>query len=435
MANDNRSDLIILSVIPKRLQWMILVLIAFCYLYAFNLPLIKNSIVLAALALPILLAVSNRVFNLFIYLTGTATFKMLLLSYCGFFILATLSTVINWQMDFTIVPTIINNVISLFLAAALVSIVKSLFPDKSILSLFVWLLVLQALAILVMLLAPPIKEAIQALIRSDAEIARMSVYGGIRGLGIAGSVAFGLSVTLAFLGFFLHIAFLTNLKQTPRFIKFTIFGLCFIASLTAGRTAAAGYLLGFAIHPFLVNKAELSKAVLTYSVYSLLLIAAIATYILTDPVLRELALSYSAYAFQFAINLVTEGDASTSSLNKLQSMYFVPFMDNLWLGDGQYTNPDGTYYQHTDAGYMRFLLLTGVLGSAFIYFMFCLFIMTASKEGNTKKYPLTGVGFLIAVLAFVLHYKGEVILHSVPAMKILAMFFLYNASEKPLSYA
>lgn len=80
------------------------------------------------------------------------------------------------------------------------------------------------------------------------------------------------------------------------------------------------------------------------------------------------------FAFEAFFNLVENGEFSTSSTDKLQTMYVFP--DNLktWLiGDGYFSSPRdvdpyfvgklvGGYYMGTDVGYLRFIFYFGIIG-------------------------------------------------------------------------
>lgn len=95
-----------------------------------------------------------------------------------------------------------------------------------------------------------------------------------------------------------------------------------------------------------------------------------------------------------------------SSGDKLAyGMYFMPSFDTLIFGDGRYLNVDGSYYMHTDAGYMRGMLYFGVIGLLFlygIYFLLCLWGIHRSSE-IYKKYMCE----VILLLLFLEEYKGD----------------------------
>lgn len=95
-----------------------------------------------------------------------------------------------------------------------------------------------------------------------------------------------------------------------------------------------------------------------------------------------------------------------SSGDKLAyDMYFMPDFDTLIFGDGKYLNGDGSYYMHTDAGYMRGMLYFGVIGLVFLYGMYillCLWGIYRSTE-IYKKYMCE----VMLLLLFLEEYKGD----------------------------
>ena len=84
----------------------------------------------------------------------------------------------------------------------------------------------------------------------------------------------------------------------------------------------------------------------------------------------------------------------------------MPDFDTLIFGDGKYLNGDGSYYMHTDAGYMRGMLYFGVIGLVFlygVYILLCLWGIYCSSEVY-KKYMCE----VMLLLLFLEEYKGDV---------------------------
>lgn len=89
------------------------------------------------------------------------------------------------------------------------------------------------------------------------------------------------------------------------------------------------------------------------------------------------------FAFEGFFNLVENGEWSTSSTDRLKTMYMFPDNFKTWLiGDGYFSNPINTdpyftgkvvggFYMGTDVGYLRFIFYFGLVGlSAFSLFIF-----------------------------------------------------------------
>ncbi|WP_210832192.1 hypothetical protein, partial [Providencia rettgeri] len=118
--------------------------------------------------------------------------------YLAFIILGLFSTIFNQSYDFTINRTLINNILSLFCCLFFAILILE---KPSVEKQFSIILIIQSLIIITMILSPDIRSLIQDNIRSDSEMERLSTYGGVRGLGLSGSIAFGLAATMGLLGY------------------------------------------------------------------------------------------------------------------------------------------------------------------------------------------------------------------------------------------
>lgn len=78
------------------------------------------------------------------------------------------------------------------------------------------------------------------------------------------------------------------------------------------------------------------------------------------------------YGFEGFFNWVEKGEWTTSSTEKLNTMWVYP--DNLktWMiGDGLFADPFGNgYYKYTDIGYLRFIFYCGITGLLLFSFFF-----------------------------------------------------------------
>ncbi|MGF7482751.1 hypothetical protein [Providencia sp. SP181] len=392
------------------------------FLFIFNIPIysfIGSGYVSAAISLLILIIVPGYFKNLTELMKDKVVFITLII-YLMFLLSTISSTTFHNVYDFTIQKTIINGALSFISSIIFSALFYSYFKNKKIERNFYFVLLIQSVIIILMLVSPEIRDIIQSKIRSDEDIERMAIYGGVRGLGLSDSVAFGLAATMGLLGY-IFVFYLKSIKAWSIY-KIIIFLMCFIAALSAGRTSFLGFALGISM---VIFQSITPKTIFTYIKYSLLtlLVCIIIYFILINlPSIGSTIQSYSAYAFQPIINYIEHGSVSVSSTERLQSMYFLP--DNattIFFGDGKYTNSDGTYYMHTDTGYMRFMLYFGALGSlipytAFLYFLY--YSATRIKEKNNSFF----IGIII--LSFIYHYKGEIVFFNVNYMKVIFLFSL-----------
>lgn len=96
-----------------------------------------------------------------------------------------------------------------------------------------------------------------------------------------------------------------------------------------------------------------------------------------------------------------------SSGDKLvYGMYFMPDDSTILLGDGRYENSDGSYYMHTDAGYMRIILYFGVIGAMCIYGAYLALTFFALQNLRGDKVGRYLVMSLV-ICFFVAEYKGD----------------------------
>ncbi|WP_392344239.1 hypothetical protein [Pseudoalteromonas prydzensis] len=405
-------------------KYFLLVTLFFSSIFAFKLFSFINSSHLSFVFSFLMLLFNQRALNIFFRFIKTAQVLCLAALYALIIFYISFNTIVIGAYDFSMLATWVNGFLSFLSIMALVSLLLVWNPNKSIFDVLVSLFVLQTFFILLMLIFPDVRDFIQSYIRNDSQLERMATYGGVRGLGLSGSIAFGLSTAMGFLGLCLHYWFAFEKKSLHFVIKYLLFFLCLIASLSAGRTAVLGFVLGFGFYFVSYGVANTFIHFLKYLVTSVLITYLFYIVIAADEKTAEIITKYMNYAFQNVYNYLSTGEVSTSSTIALQNMYFYPPKDNLFFGDGMYSGVDGGYYMDTDAGYMRFLLNFGLVGSLFIYisFIILLFVFNACTNFKGKK----TLFFLVFVLFFVYQYKGDVVLYSVSMMKILFMICFYE---------
>ncbi|WP_144213716.1 hypothetical protein [Shewanella donghaensis] len=416
----------------NKARWFSLVLLAFFFVFAFPIPIFGNSAYIALVITLILLLCSQEAVNL---LTGLLRNRFLLLSLSllvSLFLVSFITTTLHNEYDYVILRTMANNIFSLLGAAALSCLVYVWGSRKNIIDLMVHILFLQTFFILIMLISPEIRDVIQSLIRTDSQMERMATYNNVRGLGISGSVAFGLAITMGFLIFLLHYWVAVYKENLSSLFTFTIFIFCVLAALSAGRTAVLGFVIGFVFYLFSMSLKTLFSSSLKQLVIFLAIVTAVGLYIMSNEFLMEIAFLYSRYVFRFVWNYMESGSFEVNSLTALDKMYFIPPIQETLLGSGQYVTTYGTHYMHTDSGYMRFMLFFGGIIS---FFMYCAFILISfeayTQVRDVMKY--SGIFFLTFVfMSFVFQYKGEVVFFGVAYMKIFFLITFYFIILKKL---
>lgn len=131
------------------------------------------------------------------------------------------------------------------------------------------------------------------------------------------------------------------------------------------------------------------------------------------------------WAMEPIISLLETGEIQTSSTDTLWSMWFVPELKTLLIGDGYYTSPlTSGYYMNTDVGYLRPVLFYG-----FFYTILSLLVPTMlgfemGKDNKENKLLM----LMLLVAMFIFEIKGEVVLNF---SSIIIMIFMSNYTKKP----
>jgi hypothetical protein len=400
--------------------------LVFSSIYAINLPLIGNSSYWSWLLIfPSLLIINSSYSNLRL-LVGQRIFYLPLISLIFIALLSFVIPIFYFTYDISMLKTWVNNLVAYMAMAVLACILCSSTQSyKDVFSIIFKVFLFQALIIWSMLIFPDLRESIQSISKSAGTIEKMDQYGGIRGLGLTSMGAFGLAVIMGLMGLFLSYYYSIYMKNNSLVFKIVIFFIAFIASISAGRSALAGFFIGFLFYYVELGFSKFMRGTLKVAVYSFLVITPIIVYILATPELNDMVTKYYTYAFKFVYMYFAGDQVSVSSLSTLEQMYFPLTEQQILVGEGRYTGNDGAYYLHTDPGFMRFTLLFGLFPSLFIYLSF-LYIMLSYYLLNKGYVKQIGVLVLfITGLAFIYHYKGELIMFNVSYMKIIYFVFLY----------
>ncbi|WP_140396206.1 hypothetical protein [Vibrio casei] len=395
-------------------------------------PVVVNSSYVAFFFIFILMLRRN-VFECSIYILKSKIVLLLILCISLLIYFSIFTSVINGTYDFSILPTHVNNLATIFFSIVCTSyfIVMKDKYDISLYKLLSIIFLLQCFFVILMLLSPSFSMLVQSVTKTEAQISRLSSYNGIRGLGLTGFVAFGFSITMGIL-YPIMSYWIKYESKLNDFFKILILLIGAICSLSAGRTSILGIFIGLfiVIYPIRIEINYILRSMKVYFIIIAILIALIYI-IFNNKELTNIAIFYSRYVFQSIWNYIEYGSFSVQSLEHLDSMYFYPDDLNWLIGSGHYTNADGSYYMHTDAGYMRFILYFGLIGSLIAYVCFILFSLTTIGSLNDKVIQL--ILILIFLSSFIYHYKGEVIMFSVPYNRVYFLIFFWSYFNNRLS--
>lgn len=390
------------------------------FLFIYSIPIYGpfNTSYLSSFIALLLCLINSKAYSSAQYIYKSKFFWAITIVYLYIIVHSILVAIASESYDYVIVKTWVNNLISLLSSALFVSLYTSYFEKKYRFEQFLfYVLIIQSIYIIIAIIFPDMSEKVQALIRTQDQIDRMSIYGGVRGVALSGSLAFGLAITMTLLGFFSTI-WLIKFSTINFLLKICFFFICLLASLSAGRTAILGF--AFAIIyclPTLINLRNIFRLLIIVPTFIVLLLFIYET----NESIQLLIDKYSAYVFEPIIAFLNTGSFKVSSLKTLESMYFLPPLDTLIIGDAKYVDEvdPSLYYMGTDSGYMRFILFYGLLGSIIPYISFIIVISLAMYKSNFI------VLFLVILMSFILQYKGEVIFFAVSYMKIVFCVLFY----------
>lgn len=405
--------------------------IVFCLIFNFPIPGFYNSVALAFLLASILyLRKEQRSANIVLMKTLFKSKQTILI--ISLYLILILFTFF-WAFfhgtnDFSFSKSyLLSFIVVIVTVYVLPLIISKLFcGDEDYLTgitrVLVYLFVIQSVIQILAFVFPSIFE-VTSFFKSD--VINNRNFHGIRALALTGNPFFSLSSAygLSFIMFF----FLEKKKKHK--FPIIIFILLFFGSFFAGRTAFIG--LGFGLLYYLLNsiggvKEFVFSFVRIFITIFCIVIISILTYAFFLPVdiqilVDELLLPY---AFEFIYTYQESGSFSTESSDVLNDMYFPISLDTMLWGDGKFMNEDGSYYMHTDAGYMRSVLFFGVFGQVFL--VLSQFIMVKKSLFSKNNDYSERVFFCLILIYFsLLHYKGQVFLF-VPILQSMIIMFSYN---------
>jgi hypothetical protein len=134
------------------------------------------------------------------------------------------------------------------------------------------------------------------------------------------------------------------------------------------------------------------------------------------------------WTFRLVISIMDGGKTRVGSLDILFGrMYFFPeSVRTLLIGDGLIVNNDGSFYMHTDAGYMRYLLFFGMLGLiSFIVFQCYLGLSMFGKHNNQLLKNMAYILIIYVLIAFI-KFRANI-------CHVASLFFCMNYIVLPRS--
>lgn len=146
---------------------------------------------------------------------------------------------------------------------------------------------------------------------------------------------------------------------------------------------------------------------------------------------NEALLVWQDWAFSFLKQLFIEKEITDYSVTHMyEDMYFMPEWTTLLFGDGLYTNKSGSYYMHTDVGFMR-LICYGGLTSLMLTYSIVFKLVYSMKRINSQK-TFNRFLELSILLMLILEMKGECYQRFI--MQLYPLFLILNYKNSVLCY-
>ncbi len=409
-------------------------LVVYLFMYIFSFNLFQNSIFTSSIFLGIYLLLylilhkknrdlffsqflNKRVFMIFVFLTFIIIISLAFPTFHGTY-------------DYSIIKTFINQFINLLIGLMLYSLYIYKGKQTKLLKHLIVVFIIQAIIQFTSFTFPVVNDFFNNF-RSDKVIEKgQENYGGIRGLSLSSSSFFGLSSTYGLI----FLIYLMNWKDVvfkSSVVKVFTFVLLIFGGLSAGRTSLIGLSIGivFSILIILFQKRfrvkkmfQIKRMNAILSVIAIMILIIIGSVGIRTNHNDQQIDKLIQFSFQFYYNYKETGNVSTPSTDALFGrMYFLPETKTVLIGEGRYTNEDGSYYMRTDAGYMRDILYYGIFGIITLFIYQILFF-------NWKRL-LVFQNILILTYLSILHLKGDVIGYLIMTQNVLFLYFLYNRTK------
>lgn len=111
------------------------------------------------------------------------------------------------------------------------------------------------------------------------------------------------------------------------------------------------------------------------------------------------------FVFELFNSYEESGSFSTTSSDATLNMYVWPNRLSTWFfGDGKFLNSDGSYYMHTDVGYLRYIYYFGIIGTLTYFFIQYRMMSYFSKLAKDRN--LSFMAFFLLCWVMILNLKG-----------------------------
>ncbi|MET3035629.1 hypothetical protein ABXT08_05985 [Chryseobacterium sp. NRRL B-14859] len=264
---------------------------------------------------------------------------------------------------------------------------------------------LQAIISLIFFFIPSTFDIYTSLLSKNASQGLTNRLGQIEKRLIGVGSAFFTGVVKYSIAFFILIIIpylKTNLYKN-KLLYVLSFIFIIVAGLMTGRTFFIAIGLGLVLYLLIDLKNALK---LIYKVVpSVFIFSALIYFILISVGNQERVERVFNFVFELYINYQESGQLTSSSTEGTLSMYKFPDSLKTWIiGDGRMEMPDGSYYMHSDVGYVRMIFYFGIILTVLYMFYQGYMFYLLSKKSQLRIFKAF---YLILFLwLLVLNFKG-----------------------------
>jgi len=400
-----------------------MVAILFSYIFGFSIFGSFTSRDILALIFGVIYIFDNQFRSIFHNLLYNKKILKIVFMIVGILVYAIVLTTILKAYDYSLIQKFISLLLNCVLGIFVFALYKRRNCFEKIIDDIVMIFIIQALIQLSSFISPTIKTFFD-IFRDEGTILLTQSYDGMRGLSIAGSNFFGLGISYGLI-YILYFNYQNKLFLSNFAIKIITMSLLLFAGLSAARTAIIGF--GFGLGYYILKRRirlarrlvlpKISiKNLIIWMVLFILVVSLVYVFLDNEtPIVKFY--NYLRFAFEYVFNYLETGQLNTRSTDYLfNNMYFKIPISTFIFGDGYYTGSDGSYYMHTDAGYMRNILYFGIIG---LLLLFILQINMLNWKREDRFFSTT-----ILVYILVIHIKGDVLGYSTMIQNILLLVLL-----------
>lgn len=383
------------------MKHLLLFVLLFCYIFAFYIAGISVSLLIAFPLYGYALINKNYSRSLILVLNNRYI-KHVFLGWWGITLLSIAYPLLFLTFDLSFFRVVGMQLMHLIAAIPVFAYLKyKEYTNRQVLSMFVWIFVIQTIIQCVVVSNPILSELILYFNKFEPDNV-LGTGSMIRGKALSAATTYHLSLVYG-IGFIVYIK--EFLSEKISLLNVFIGVLVFIGIFFAGRTGFVG--VGIGLFAFIVSKKinMLHKFLFALKLLITLIVIVVILSSLLPEFYNFLDEQVFPYAFEFIYSMDKSGQLETASTNHLMEMWNLDFNYNEFLfGSGKYSNMDGSYYMHVDPGILRHTLFMGLGGYLCLLAYQSIMLPFWKIKGDVRIYYI-----LIFAYLFIMDFKGVTI--------------------------